>query len=616
MNTMRLGAHVVDGGVEFAVWAPNASVVEVQIDGARHALSPGAAGVHSGNVDGTGAGTRYQFVLDGGMPLPDPRSRFQPDGVHGPSEVIDPSTFAWDAADDGWPGLTMDNLVVYELHVGAFTPEGTFASLIAELPELARLGVTAIELMPVNEFPGKHNWGYDGVDWFAPSRAYGRPDDLRRLVQAAHAAGLGVLLDVVYNHFGPDGNYLRQFSDDYFTDRHRTPWGEGINYDGPNSSVVRDLVLDNVRMWIEEYRIDGFRFDASDTIRDESPVHIKAAITAAARAAARKPIVLIAEESSNDVGIFHPAQQGGAGMTGVWADDFHHEIRVLLTNARENYYANYEGSLAGIARTINEGFLYQGEPRPADGKPRGTKVTDEPAHAFVFAIQNHDQVGNRPFGERLHHDVEAGRYRVASALLLLAPETPLLFMGQEFAASTPFLFFTDHHEELGRLVTEGRRREFSGFRAFHDEAARDQIPDPQAESTFTASRLDLRERELPGHAGVYALYRELLRLRREDPVLLVRDRTRTNASVAGAHCLLLHRWSSDGHRLLVANFGSAITVDLTRSPSIAALTAQPWDTLLSTDHPGLGGIGRQASLASSTLTVPARTATLFAIDKR
>jgi maltooligosyltrehalose trehalohydrolase len=553
-----LGATIRADGVQFGVWAPNAASVEVLIDESRYQLDRGDDGVHLGFVPGLGAGARYLFSVDGGPGTPDPRSKFQPEGVHGPSEVIDLGSFEW--TDGGWSGLRNENLSIYELHIGTYTDEGTFHALIAQLPALRDLGVRVIELMPVADFPGRWNWGYDGVALFAPSRAYGRPEDLQRLVDAAHDLGLGVMLDVVYNHLGPDGNYLKVYSDEYFTDRHATPWGEAINYDGPGSRFVRDYVIDNAIQWIRDYHFDGLRLDATDTIQDNSEPHILAELQEKVRASTNWDVVIIAEEARNEVRTVQPVVKGGYGIDAVWADDFHHELRVILSNAWENYYADYSGSMEGLARALNEGFIFQGQEGEAWGGPHGSKVTDEPANAFVIAIQNHDQVGNRPFGDRLHHQINLDRFAVASALLLLAPETPLLFMGQEFAASTPFLFFTDHHEELGRLVTQGRRREFSGFRAFTDEPAQALIPDPQAESTFLASKLKLEEREQ--HADLYALYKRLLHIRHTDPVFANQDRGRSRATPVGANAIALHRWLGDEHRLLIANFGAEMGVEL------------------------------------------------------
>lgn len=600
------------------MWAPKAKQVEVELLTERtptyHPLTADKDGFFSAIVPDIGAGARYRYRLDGGASFPDPASRFQPEGIHGPSEVVDPTTFAW--SDDAWPGLTMDGLVIYELHVGTYTPEGTYAALIDQLPELKRLGITTLEIMPLAEFPGMHNWGYDGVDLFAPTRAYGRPDDLHRLVDAAHAIGLGVILDVVYNHFGPDGNYLRQYSDDYFTDRHQTPWGEAINYDGPRSRAVRDFVIENACGWIRDYHFDGFRLDAIDMIFDDGPVHILAELAEQARATTSRSIVIIAEEAANNVHTVQTRERGGFGLDAAWADDFHHELRVLLTGAQENYYADYSGSTEDLALAVEEGFIYQGKTSKVTGEPSGTKVTDEPASTFVFCIQNHDQVGNRPFGERLNHLIDSGRYAVSSTLLLFSPQTPLLFMGQEFGASTPFLYFTDHNEELGHLVTEGRRNEFKGFRAFADEDLRDSIPDPQALSTFESSRLKLGERE--AHAGVYNLYQTLLRLRREDPVLSNGNRFQTRAHALGAQDLVVHRWQGNEHRILIANFGAATTLPIKETPIVRDLPNARWDVVLWTESRQFGG-NSEAALppdgADGTIYIPARSAAIFAITE-
>jgi maltooligosyltrehalose trehalohydrolase len=509
----------------------------------------------------------------------------------------------------------MDRLVIYELHVGTYTPEGSCLALIDQLAEIKRLGVTAIELMPVADFPGRWNWGYDGVDLFAPSRAYGRPDDLRRLVDAAHRHGLAVLLDVVYNHFGPDGNYLRAYSDDYFTDRHQTPWGDGINYDGPGSRFVRDFVIDNGRQWITDFHIDGLRLDATDTIRDDSNPHIMVEFQEQVRAATSKPIVLIAEEARNSVRTIHPVSEGGLGYDAVWADDFHHSLRVHLTGTREHYFADYVGSMEEIATAINEGFVYQGQISPTTRRSRGTKVADEPATGFVTCIQNHDQIGNRPFGDRMNHEVSRERYAVASTLLLFLPEPPLLFMGQEFAASTPFLFFTDHNEELGQLVTKGRREEFSGFRAFSHPDLLASIPDPQDPLTFEKSKLRLDERER--NAGIYALYRALLELRQTDLVLQSPSRDRTEAKPVGAQLLVVRRTDASGQRVLLANFGNESNVPVVEITGDEQTGADALRLILNTGDEQFGGIGYQPELAEQNghpvIRIPARSAVIYAL---
>jgi maltooligosyltrehalose trehalohydrolase len=605
-----LGATITTDGVLFGLWAPDAETVDVVVETgsetSRHAMERNADGVFTALVRGAGAGSFYRFSVDGTPGTPDPRSRFQPFGVHGASEVIDLEAFAW--SDGNWPGLRNENLSIYELHVGTYTPDGTFAGLTEQLHALQQLGVRAIELMPVADFPGRWNWGYDGVALFAPSRAYGRPEDLQRLVDTAHQLGLGVLLDVVYNHLGPDGNYVLRYSADYFTDRHHTPWGDAINYDGPNARFVRAFAIDNAIQWVRDYHFDGLRLDAADTIQDESDPHLLRELQERVRAAVDREVVLIAEEARNDVRTIDPVSRGGYGFDAVWADDFHHEMRVFLSNAWENYFADYTGAIEDLCKTLNEGFLFQGERSPSTSQPRGTQVTDEPANAFVIALQNHDQIGNRPFGERLHHEIDYDRFLTASAVLLLAPETPLLFMGQEFAASTPFRYFTDHHAELGRLVTEGRRKEFAGFRAFAQERLQRLIPDPQAEPTFLASKLRLRERA--EHAFTYRLYQRLLALRHGDPVFQVQDRATSHAEPIGGAGLLLQRWRDAEHRLLIANFGAELVLPATELELGVVAAPDWWSGLLSTRESHSPATALEQG-DEWTLRIPARTAVLF-----
>jgi maltooligosyltrehalose trehalohydrolase len=596
----RLGAQVVPGGVQFGVWSTKATSIHVLIEGREPVeLEALGDGQFVTTVPDIGAGARYQFRIDGGPPLPDPRSRFQPEGVHGPSQVVDPGVFQW--SDGDWTGLTSNGLVIYELHVGTFTTEGTYRAVIDRLQDLVYLGVDAIELMPIADFPGRWNWGYDGVALFAPARCYGTPGDLNALIDAAHAAGLGVLLDVVYNHFGPDGNYLREYSSEYFTHAHTTPWGDAVNYDGPGSANVREFVIDNARQWIRDYHFDGLRLDATEQIVDSSDRFILGEMQEAVRSATDRSTVIFAEEARNLVEVVHPVEQRGWGLDGSWADDFHHAIMVLLLSIRDHYYADYEGTLEEIGRAITEGFVYQGEHSAFQDKMRGTRVSDEPASSFVFCLQNHDQVGNQPFGERLHHEIDRDRYATASALLLTLPQTLLLFMGQEFMATTPFLFFTDHIAELGKLVTEGRRHEFAGLRAFAREELVDSIPDPQAESTYRGSQLRDSDREVG--AGMLALYRDLLRLRREDPVLANGDRAHLDANVIGAEVLSVRRWTDEGERLLIANFGREMEVAVPEAAKV----------LFSTTSKEYGGTGYAPVVNGNTATIPARSATLLSI---
>ncbi|MGE0544564.1 MAG: malto-oligosyltrehalose trehalohydrolase, partial [Dehalococcoidia bacterium] len=604
--TPDLGATVVsEGGVRFRVWAPNAGRVDVELygpSGVRHYdMEPADEdGAFVGLVPDARAGDRYRFRLNGDASFPDPCSRSQPEGPHGPSAIVDPGAFVW--TDGAWTGLTMDGLVIYECHVGTFTTAGTFDAMIERLPELRALGVTAIELMPVAEFPGSHGWGYDGVNLFAPHHAYGGPDGLRRLVDAAHAAEIGVILDVVYNHLGPDGNYLRAYAPDYFTDEFHTPWGEALNFGGDNSHRVRELILTNIWRWMREFHIDGLRLDAVHAMHDRSGWHILGEIAARARTAAHpRSAVVIAEDDRNDVKLLRSPEDDGYGLDAVWADDFHHAVRVCITGDRQGYFGDFEGTAPEIARTIQGGFLYQGQHSRRRDHPRGTPVTDEPASAFVYCIQNHDQVGNRAMGERLATLVDAGAYRVASALLLLVPETPMLFMGQEFGATTPFLYFTDHEPELGRSVTAGRRNEFAGFSAFSDPAMRAQIPDPQAESTYLRSKLDWHERQR--NQETLALYTDLLALRHDDPVLREPDRIHLQASAPAAGVVALHRWRDEGQRLVLANFGGPTTVVV--NEALAAETPPvAWRLEWHTGSTRYGGDGRSPTLDDGVMHLP------------
>lgn len=585
--TPWLGSRPEASGVRFRVWAPDARSIEVVFEGSseRAPLEPGEGGFHEALLPGARAGQRYRLSLDGGAPLPDPASRFQPEGVHGPSEIVDPAAFEW--GDARWQGVPLESLVLYELHVGTFTEQGTFAAATERLDDLVKLGVTAIELMPVAEFPGARNWGYDGAALFAPARCYGTPDDLRRLVDRAHRLGLAVHMDVVYNHLGPDGAYSAAFSRHFFSERHRSPWGSGINLDGPHSAGVREFFIANALHWVQEYHVDGLRIDATHALVDEGAEHFLAELAARVRRAPRgREVLLVAEDARNLASILRPVSEQGLGLDAVWADDFHHEVRRIVAGDSEGYYADFRGDAADLATILRGGWLYSGQHSAYEGHARGTSPAGLAPPRFVCCVQNHDQIGNRAMGERLHHQVDPAAYRAAVALLLFAPQTPLLFMGQEWAASTPFRFFTDHGPELGRLVTEGRRREFSRFPSFSSDEARERIPDPQAASTFTDSRLRWEEREREPHASVLRLHSALLALRRAEHAL--RDaRSGTHDVIAlGPEAIALRRESAVGQALLlVVRFAGRGPVEL---PATLLKGSPPgsWSVLLSTEDEG------------------------------
>ncbi len=504
-----LGAIVREGGVHFRVWAPKADSVAVvlQPDSAEFMMRRIEGGYFETVVPDCTAGTCYHFRMNDGELLPDPASRFQPAGVHGPSQVDDPAAFDWQ--DIEWPGVARHELVIYELHVGTFTPSGTFRGALEKLAYLKSLGVTAIELMPVAAFAGRWNWGYDSVALFAPFHGYGTPDDLRELVNAAHQAGIAVLLDVVYNHFGPDGCYAVAYGK-FFSDKHRSTWGQGVNLDDVDSEGVRNFFIQNVIHWLRDYHFDGLRLDATHTLNDESPTHFLSELSKAVEQLPGPKRFLIAEDSRNLADLVRPRHAGGHALDGIWSDDFHHQIRNLVTGDSESYFHSFADSTAyEIAECLQRGWYFAGQiTNKTTEKARGTNTEGVALDHFVICIQNHDQIGNRPTGARINHEIAFPMYRALSALLLFAPETPLLFMGQEWAATTPFRFFTDHREELGELITAGRKEEFQGFAGFQGE-----VPDPQDPATFEHSKLDWTDIERPLHLHILQLYRDLLILR-------------------------------------------------------------------------------------------------------
>ena len=584
----RLGAWPSRGGTRFRVWAPNAAGVSVRIESpsrAEHELSSIGDGYYEALIPGLEAGTRYRYALrlpDGSVEAyPDPASRYQPAGVHGPSEVVDPDAFQW--TDAGWRGLDLlsGHSSTYELHIGTLTPEGTFAAAMHALDKIASLGVAAVQLMPVADFAGDRGWGYDGVQPFAPARCYGRPDDLRAFIDRAHALGLGVILDVVYNHFGPDGAYQRAYAGAYFTERHQSPWGAGINLDGLGSEEVRSYFIESALHWLHEYHVDGFRLDATDTLVDDSAEHFLAEYSRRVREGAPRGrrVTIIAEDARNFATIVRRPAEGGYGFDGLLADDYHHEVRTILAGDREAYYRDFHGSTEELATILERGWLYAGQHSEHRGAPRGTDPSGVPLPRLVVCIQNHDQVGNRAQGDRLHHTASLAAYRAASALLLCGAHTPMLFMGQEWAASSPFQFFTNHHDELGRLVTEGRRHEFQAWASFSG----DDVPDPQALGTFVRSRLDWDERSREPHASTLRLYRALLSLRRSEIAFEWSQHAVQRAHAIAPDAVALCRDAGGAPTCVIARLRGESELEIRDVEALAPRHGTRWELALTTE---------------------------------
>jgi maltooligosyltrehalose trehalohydrolase len=592
---LPVGAEVVADGVHFRVWAPRRRSVDVVFENGEEPLALAAEdeGYFSGLAPQAKAGTRYRFRLDGGEQLvPDPVSRYQPDRVHGASEVVDPSLFKW--TDSRWQGIAPQDQVLYEMHVGTFTPAGTWESAAKELPELKNLGITCIEMMPIADFPGRFGWGYDGVDLFAPTALYGKPDDLRRFINRAHELGLGVILDVVYNHMGPDGNYVKEYSDTYFSKKHKNDWGDNLNFDGDGAQGVRDYFIANARYWISEYHFDGYRYDATQAIIDDSKVHILADISKAAReAAGSKSIYLITENEPQETRIVRPLDRGGYGMNALWNDDFHHSAVVALIGRNEAYLTDYKGEPQEFIAGAKWGYLYQGQKYLWQGKRRGTPSLDLAPTAFVNYIQNHDQVANYAHGQRVHELSSLASFRAMSAFLLLAPQTPLLFQGQEFAASSSFHYFADHNPELSKLIFEGRKKEHAQFPSVAQPAMQETLRDPTTLETFNRCKLKLEERAQGYHGRIYEMHKDLLRLRREDPIFRrVAKRGDIDGAVLGPQAFFLRYFgTNDDDRLLLVNLGVDLHLNVVPFPLLAPPADNTWNLLWSSEEPKYGGSG-------------------------
>ena len=622
---LPVGAEVLAGGVNFRVWASKRRRVEVILEGGSGAkfnstpivvaLDPEGGGYFSKIVAEARPGTLYRYRLDGEETLyADPASRFQPDGPHGSSQVINARTFKWQ--DHNWQGVPREGQVIYEMHIGTFTSEGTWESAARELPALADLGITVIEVMPIADFPGRFGWGYDGVNLFAPLHLYGTPDDCRLFVDQAHRSGIGVILDVVYNHIGPDGNFLPRFSPEYFTDRYTTDWGEAINYEGEDAGPVREFFITNAGYWIEEFHFDGLRLDATQNIYDTSADHILAAIARRVRQAGKgRATFLVAENEPQETKLVRPQEEGGYGLDALWNDDFHHSAMVAMTGHNEAYYTDYYGTPQEFISALKYGYLYQGQFYKWQKNPRGTPGLDLSPPVFVTFLQNHDQIANSGLGLRCHALTTPGRYRAMTALLLLSPGTPMLFQGQEFAASSPFFYFADFSGELKRLTYEGRGKDLSQFLTLAEPEIQGLLVNPADPETFARSKLDLSERQR--NAKIYALHRDLLRLRRKEPVFRVQRRGGMDGAVLGAEAFVLRFFGADcDDRLLMVNLGRDLNLSPAPEPLLAPPKNKSWEILWSSEDPRYGGSGTAPLEAKGYWHIPGHAAVVLQPEDR
>ena len=610
-----IGAELIGANeTHFRVWAPKATHVDVVLEESAaknvrrtfHPLQREDDGYFSGSAE-AGAGDCYRFRVDNAEHFhPDPASRFQPDGPHGSSCVVDPTKFHW--TDSDWPGLKMKDQVIYEMHIGTFTREGTWRAAAEQLPELARIGMTVIEMMPIADFPGNFGWGYDGVDLFAPTRLYGTPENLRSFVNHAHSLGLGVILDVVYNHFGPDGNYLGVYSNDYLTRERETDWGDSINFDGPNSGPVREFFITNGRYWIDEFHFDGFRFDATHAIRDQSDEYIIGAVGRAAReAAGSRSITLIAEDDLQEAKMVRPRSQSGDDLDGMWNDDFHHSAVVALTGRNEAYYSDYLGAPQEFISAAKYGFLFQSQSLSWRKALRGSATFGIAPQVFVCFIENHDQISNSARGQRLRLETSPGRYRAMTALLLLGAWTPLLFQGEEFGASSPFMFFADVGDSSVRYaIRRGRAEWLAPFLSLTIDEAWKSLPAPDDPQVFARCKLDFFERE--ENRAIYDLHRDLLKLRREDSRFRLQITDGVDGAVLGPASFVLRYFGKDNDdRLLLINFANSQVLKPASEPLLAAPFGCWWETLWTSESPRYGGASSATIATREQWILPAES---------
>ncbi len=614
-----IGAEIISKNeTHFRVWAPKANMLDVvlepsserSVERAFHPLTKERDGYFSGTVT-CGVGARYRFRLNRSENFhPDPASRFQPDGPHGSSYVVDPFAFKW--TDANWRGVKLAGQVIYEFHVGTFTPQGTWHAAAEKLELLKNDGITSLEMMPIADFPGRFGWGYDGVDLFAPTHLYGTPDDLRAFIDQAHALGLGVILDVVYNHFGPDGNYLGVYSDNYMNRERENEWGESINFDGKNCAPVREFFITNGRYWIEEFHFDGFRFDATQSIFDNSQEYIVGAIGRAARQAARmRSILLFAEDERQRAKLIRTREQGGDDLDGVWNDDWHHAALVAVTGRQEAYYTDYLGRPQEFIAAAKYGYLYQGQLYSWQEAPRGHPTLDLKPEAFVSFLENHDQVSNSATGDRLRLQTSPGRYRAMTALLLLGPWTPLLFQGEEFGASTPFLYFSEvGDQKLREAVKKGRFEFLAQFPSAASQDVQERLAVPYDVETFNRCKIDWREREK--NEAMSNLHRDLIKLRREDSRLCLQSEGGIDGAVLRSESFVLRYLSkTNNDRLLVVNLESGEDLTPAPEPLLAPPPDCEWEILWTSESHRYGGLGAVEIDTDDKWILPAESALVF-----
>jgi maltooligosyltrehalose trehalohydrolase len=610
-----IGAEIIgENETHFRVWAPKVKRLAVVSKNKTYPLAREAGGYFAGTAN-CGAGAHYKLQIDDGAAFPDPASRFQPEGPHGSSCVVDPFSFKW--TDANWRGVKLENQIIYEMHLGTFTRAGTWRAAIDKLSELKESGITLLEMMPIADFPGRFGWGYDGVNLFAPTRLYGTPDDLRAFVDRAHALGFGVILDVVYNHFGPDGNYLGAFSNDYLRRDKENEWGDAINFDGKNCGPVREFFITNARYWIEEFHFDGFRFDATQTIFDNSEEYIIGAIGRAARAAAgERSIVLFAENERQETKMVRAREQGGDDLDGLWNDDWHHAAIVALTGRNEAYYSDYMGCPQEFVAAAKYGYIYQGQPYSWQGAPRGSPSLDLRPEAFVSFLENHDQVSNSATGDRVRVQTSPGRYRAMTALLLLGPWTPLIFQGEEFGASTPFLYFSEVGDEtLREAVKKGRFEFLAQFPSAASEDMQATLAVPYEMETFNRCKLDWNETNK--NRKISDLHRDLIKLRREDSRLRLQSEGGVDGAVLRSQSFVLRYLSKENDdRLLVVNLGSREDLTPMPEPLLAPPSDCDWEILWTSESQHYGGPGAVDIATDQKWILPAESALVFRPRRR